>query len=439
MKNKLNQLRERLLSSAFYQKAPRPVRWIIGSLSYNLGMKLLSLLLAILLWNYVINSNTSITLNKTVYNITGVISGQTALADNKLALTEDPAQALTGISVTVEAPQAYYSRVSPDNIQVTLDLSNVRSPGTQEVPLRASSTYGRVRSISPDAVTVHLETLDSRNVAVNSTFVRQAEGYWYNVTRTNPTMLTVSGAASVVQSIASARVTANVSGLSSSVVTAVPYVLLDSAGNEIPQTLLKCSTSSVSLSIDIFPCREIPVSTDPASVLTGSPAEGYVLQSVSVQPESIQVAAERELLDSLDALMIEPVSIEGANQSFSARAKVSQLSDFKNVSSEQVYVNIGIAEASVKSYVDNVKVQFVGKAENLIATYEPLGVFVTGPQSQVEALQESGLNVAVDITGYEDGYYLLDPSIEEERYPDLVFESEAVSVTLTSINSETEE
>ena len=105
MKSKLIKLRERLFASRFYKNAPRPLRWIIGSLSNNLGYKLLSLLLAILLWNYVIATNTSITRNKTIYNLTGTVSGLSTLADNKLALTQSPEEALSGITVTVEAPR----------------------------------------------------------------------------------------------------------------------------------------------------------------------------------------------------------------------------------------------------------------------------------------------------------------------------------------------
>ena len=206
MKNKLIELREKLFASSFYKKLPRPIRWIIGSLSNNLGYKLLSLLLAILLWNYVIATNTSITRNKTLYNLTGTVSGLSTLADNKLALADSPEEALSGITVTVEAPQADYSRVSGDNVQVALDLSSVRSTGTQEVPLRATSSYGRVRGISPETLTLTFESLDSRNVAVNTVLVGEADGYWYNVSRTNPSILTISGAASVVQSITSARV-----------------------------------------------------------------------------------------------------------------------------------------------------------------------------------------------------------------------------------------
>ena len=434
MKNKLIQLREKLFASSFYRNSPGPVRWIIGSISNNLGYKLLSLLLAILLWNYVIATNSSITRNKTIYNLTGTVSGLSTLSDNKLALSESPEEALSDITVTVEAPQADYSRVSTDNVQVTLDLSSVRAVGTQEVPLRATSSYGRVRSISPETLTLTFEHLDSRNVAVNSVIEGQTEGYWYNVSRSNPSTLTISGAASVVQSITSARVVADVKGMTDSTITARPYVLLDAKGKEIPQDMLNCSTSSISVSVDIYPCRDIPVSTDLQSIITGIPAEGYEVQSVTIQPQSIQVAAEKELLDSLDQLVIEPVSVEGATQSLSAKSTVTQLSNFKNVSSEQVYVNVTIAEETVQEYIDNVRVIFTGKAENLIASYDQLGVEVTGPRSAVEQLREDGVTVSVDLKGLGEGYYILSPKIDEEAYAGFTIMSEAASVTLTDIS-----
>lgn len=436
MKNKLRALREKMLASSAFQKLPRPLRWIIASLSNNLGLKILSLLMAILLWNYVISTNTSITRLKTVQGLTGSVSGQTTLTSNQLAIIEDPTQMLSGLSVTVEAPQADYSRVSSGNVQVLLDLSSVRAAGTQEVALRATSAYGRVRSVSPSSLKLTFENLDSRNVTVNTELVGQSDGYWYNVSRVNPSVVTVSGAASVVQSIASARVSVDVSGMESSAVKAVSYALLDSDGNEISQRMLNRSTSSISVSLDIYPARELPFNTDISSLVTGQPAEGYFVESVTVQPESATVAADRELLDSLTELMIEPVALNGADHSFSARAAVSQLSDFKNVSTEQVYVNVNIVEETITAYVDNVKVLFSGTSDNLVASYEPLGVFVTGPRSDVEALQDNGLSVNVDLTDYAAGYYLLSPQIDGERYPELSFESEAVSVTLTDVSTE---
>ena len=436
MKNKLTALRERMFASEKYKRLPRPLRWVVGSLSNNLGYKLLSLLMAILLRNYVITTNTNITRSKTLYGLTGSVTGQSSLNSSQLAMIEDPTDALTGLAVTVEVPQADFARVSTDNVQVSLDLSSVRAAGTQQVPLRASSTYGRVRSISPQSLTLSFENLDSRNVTVNPEISGEMEDYWYNVSRVNPSSVTVSGASSVVQSITSARVSVDVSGMENSTVKVLPFQLLDQDGNEISQAMLNRSTSSISVSLDIYPCREIPFATDVASLITGQPARGYVVESVTVSPQSAIVAGDADLLDSLTQLMIDPVPVNGLSQSFSARAAVLQLSDFKNVSSEQVYVNVNIVEETITGYVDKVKVVFSNTADNLVASYEPLGVYVTGPKSAVEAVQQSGMTVQLDLEGYGAGYYLLGPTIDGERYPELSFESEAVSLTLTDVSTE---
>ena len=79
---------------------------------------------------------------------------------------------------------------------------------------------------------------------------------------------------------------------------------------------------------------------------------------------------------------------------------------------------------------------FIDTPENLVASYEPLGVFATGPRSAVEALQQSGMSVNVNLGGCEAGYYLLSPEIDGQKYPDLTFESEAVSVTLTDVSTD---
>jgi len=150
------------------------------------------------------------------------------------------------------------------------------------------------------------------------------------------------------------------------------------------------------------------------------------------------VAAEQDLLDSLTELVIEPVSIEGASQSFSVKSTVTQLSDFKNVSSEQVYVSVTLGEQTVEEYIDNVRVIFTGKGEHLIASYDKLGVYVTGPISAVEALRVEGVTVSVDIKGMEEGYYILSPRVDPEAYPDVEILSEAASVTLTDITADDE-
>ena len=331
------------------------------------------------------------------------------------------------------SPQAYYARISNDNVQVSLDLSSVRTAGSQEVSLRATSSYGRVTDISPDSLTLTFEAQDSRSVPVNAALTGDVqENYWYNISRINPANLSVSGAASVVRSIGSASVAVDVTGRDAPFTQAQPYSLIETGTGEIiSPEMLNRSSSSISVSVDVYPTKELPVSTDLANVITGQPAEGFVVQSVSMQPETVTVAADDELLEGLTELMIEPVNVDGMSQSFMARAEISQLSGLRNLSSEQVYVNVVIGEASISSWIDDVGVQVTGKGEGLSVEYSKLRVYVTGPRSEVERMQAEGTFVSLDLSGLGAGVYELEPKFDVERYPDMTFQPERETMTVT--------
>lgn len=402
-------------------------------LSRNIGLKVLSLAFAVLLWSYVVATNPSITRNKTVTGLTAYMSGQATLNAYRLALTSDPGSALNGITVTLEVPQAEYAYVSPDNVQVTLDMASVRSAGTQSVPLRATTSYGKVLRILPDSLTLAFESLDSRSVPVNVTLAGTDSKLWYTKNRINPQQLTISGAASVVQRISSASVTVDVTDRKENYTTAAPYVLYDSEGEEIPQAMLDCSASSITVGINIYPTRELAVSNNVEDVLTGQPAEGYVIESITMQPETVIVAADQELLDSLDVLLVEPIDVEGASQSFSRRVALSPLADIKYTSAEQVYVTVQIAEETSSTRLDNVELAFIGQDDTLALTWhrEAFSVRATGPKSRIEALENQRVVATVDLSGLKAGSYGVPLVFPEEEYPDITFEPEPATVRVT--------
>lgn len=409
--------------------------------SRNWGMKLLSLLLAILLWNYVVTSNQLITRTKTLSGLTGYVTSQATLSTYGLALPVNPAELIDDVSVRVEVSQSYYSQVSPDNVQVTLDLSKIRTAGTQEVALKATSTYGRVTSIYPASVTLSFEPLDSRSIPVNVAIVgERSEDAWYNISRTNPSVLTVSGAASNVRSISQARVNTDVTGADASYMRAETYVLLDANGNEIDQSMLNRSSSSITVVADVYPTKDIPVSAELTDVVTGRPAEGYVISEITLQPESITVAADQELLKDINELLIEPISVEGMSRSVSARAKVSKLPDFKYTSAQQVFVNITISEKDVSEWVEGTEVSFIGKAENLTLEWQknPVRVYVTGPRSEIEGLKAAGIPVTVDLTGLEAGSHKCELRFPVESYPEITFEAETPTISVNLVQASEE-
>lgn len=401
-----------------------------GSLSHNLGLKLLSLLLAILLWSYVVSSNPSITRTKDINGLTAYLTNESTLNANRLALSEDPSAALENISVRLEVPQSSYALANADNVQVTLDLSSVRSAGTQEVALSAATTYGRVLKILPESVTLEFEAYDSRSVPVNAVITgEQDANAWYNINRLNPEELVISGPSSVVQTIASAYVYVDVTDRDASYVTAARFVLLNYSGEEIPQTLLSSSSSSVTVGVDVYPTKELPISTDIEDVVQGTPAEGYEVTSVTIQPEAVTVAADQELLDNLTELLIQPVDVSGLSQTFSQRTRIATLTDFRDISTEQVYVTVTIEEVQQSAWAD-VNLTFINIPDDMSCTFTSADfrVLVTGPASRVQALTESGVEAVVDVSGLSAGEYMLPITVDAELYPGLTLEFEPADV-----------
>ena len=312
MKNKLGNWFECLENVRVIGQIVKGAKKLWRLVAHNFGLKVLSLLLAILVWNFVISTDSTITRTKTIEGLNAYITGQSTLTSaNGLALLEDPGEQLTDIAVMVEVSQADFANVNNNNVMVTLDLANARRTGKQELALKAVTSYGRIAKIIPSTVSVSVEEVDSRVIPVNVKMTgSMARDRWYKVNKSNPTVLTIKGPASVVQSIASAYVYTDVTGARSSFTAAEQYVLVDNDGNEIPQDMLERSSSSISVSVDVYPTKEIPVDTDPASVITGQPADGYEVQAVSIQPDTLTVAAEQELLDNIRQEMLEEIRRE---------------------------------------------------------------------------------------------------------------------------------
>jgi len=333
--------------------------------------------------------------------------------------------------VMLEVPHSDYPFVSQDNVQVALDLTSVRSSGTQSVPLRATTSYGKVVRITPESLTLSFEALDSRSIPVNVKFVgMEKAGYWYNRNRINPQQLTISGAASIVQDISSASVVIDVTDRVDSYTTAAKYVLYDGEGNEVPQSMLDCSASSITVGIDVYPTRELAISTNVEDVINGQVAEGYVIESISIQPETVTIAADEDLLESLDALLIEPIQLYSATNSFSRRVPLAPLANIKYSSANEVYVTVQIAEETVTETIEDVNLMFIGRNDSLSLTWNN-DVFIvraTGPKSRVNALQNKGISAIVDLTGLEAGVHDVPLVLSGEDYPDVTFDLQPATV-----------
>ena len=396
-----------------------------GWLTTRLGFKLLSVALAVLLWVIVVYNDESITRSRTLNGLSALLNGQNSLSSNSLALTENPLTELSGnITVELDVPQAQYSLVNENNVRVWLDLSSIRTAGTQLVPLNVTCTYGTVKNVFPSTVQVDVEALDSRSVPLNATLSGRDQSYWYNIRSLNPSTITVSGASSIVQNIAQGRLEVDVTNMSEATARAYPFTLYDYSGNEVSQDLLSRTSSSVTASIEVFPTKELTVSCDLEDIIQGRVADGYEVKSISVSPPTITVAADQSLLDSLTEIAIEPIEVESVDRSFTVRRSISKLSDIRFFSTEQVYVTVEIAESVDSVALSNVPVVLLNTPDHLEVTDTPdtINVRITGAVSEISDLTVDMLQATVDLSQAAAGVNSYPVQISVPGRPNLTFE-----------------
>lgn len=402
-------------------------RAVRESATRNVGVKILSIVLAIFLWSYVISSDTSITRTKVLSGVGVQLTGQTILQRNNLALLTDVTSQLASISVEVEVAQSNYALVSSSNVEVVLDLSNITRAGTQVISLRATTPYGRVTNIWPESVELQVEQLDTRYIPVNVEFVGEVrDNYWYDASSVNPSSITVSGPASVVQQVAEAVAFVDVTDRDAPFNRSWTLTLMDAEGNELSTNVLTRTSTSSTVRTEVYPTKTIPISTEIADVFKGTVAEGYEIVGVTISPESATVAAEAELLESLDVLRISPISVTNLKSTYSARASISSLSSFENISPEQVYVTIEVAEEIASQVVDNVVVRYVNVSADyrvyMDDTQAQITVIATGPRSVVSSLTQNDLIAIADLDGYGPGDHEVPISVQlSSEEPDVTF------------------
>ena len=384
---------------------------IKNALMNRIFLKILSVVFALLIWAYIIDTTPDLTRSRFVENLSVSVTGTTALNNNGLALATDVYQEFQGaIDASVNVSQKEYARLSDENISVFLDVSNIRSAGMHEIPLSATSSHGTVTNLYPEAISVRIDYLDTREVPIEVEMTGTSkDDHWYSINEKsiNPQTVVVSGPASIVQNATRAVAQVDITGQSSTFRRAAILRLQDSNSEALNTRLLTRSSSTCSVSIDVYPVKELPVSADASQIVV---ADGFEIAEITFQPATITVAAQSTLLDEIEELPVEiPDNLPTLNKTYTKRLSLSKLPDFKFMSTNQVYMTITLREKIASVAVSNVSVEVLGLSDEYEAFLMPgmVSVMVTGPQTKINELTKEDVYVYADLSNLMNGTYHL--------------------------------
>ena len=385
---------------------------VMGSKAFLL---LASVFVAVLFWGTLVASDGTLTRQKTFPSVAVSVTGEAALQSRGFIVMDDISELIPAVRMTVEVAQSNYDRVNGASYNPHFDLSQITGEGENELTIAyTSQLYGPVVACEPSSVTVNVERYMTRRVPVVLESVGETpEGVYLSASRTDPTMLSVSGPQSIVSGVTRAVARLDLSQLSAQRLedrTALLIELQNSAGEAVVSDKLQITnqtviTDTVVAETELVRAKWVPL--DLAAFVEGTPAEGYELVGVSAEEEQILVAAEDVTLSAIDVLTTDqPLNIDGATGNVTGYVRLRRMSGLANTLPTEISITALIEEKSAERTFRSIGVEIDGLDESAYrATLSSARVTaqLTGAYGFINGLSGDDVRLYVDLSGLGEG------------------------------------
>ena len=389
-------------------------------LTDNLGLKMLALILAIVIWWFVMNQNDPVR-SMIISNVPITIVNEESIAD--IGKVVEPEGSGT-VNVKVTERRSILNRLARNgsNFYVEADLENINEMNA--VPLtvvcdNSAVTWDEI-SISPTSLKVSTEDKTEQQFAVNVSLLGDvASGYAIGSTEVvgGKTIL-IAGPQSLVGIINQVTAPVSVSGLSADSALTSTLRIYDKNGAELTEAQMNrlelkdsygdlLSERTVDVNIDLWRVKNdirLHIET------VGRPAEGYWVSDISTVPETIQLAGTEEALERLGGQLTveELISVDNASEQIireiDLNDTISRHADLKfvNESDNIVTVTVRIEKTGdISLDIPLADIEMLNKPSDMKLVFTPadkINVRVQSLEGGGNTISSSDLEASVDLS-----------------------------------------
>lgn len=278
--------------------------------SNNLTAKILALILAAVLWIYVMNEQ-----NPPI-DSTFTVPVQIRNANTSMVVTDAPDIA----RVKLRGPRSIIAGVLTNDIQCYIDLKGL-GEGRHNVKI-VTQVPGSLEIVetNPDKAAIRIESSISRQLPIEVRLTgNAAAGAVVSRVTSSQENVTFAGSRSAVESVEKVIVPVDISGKSADFQASVPAIPVNRAGKEVEgltvipdkvQVTVAVAKESLKKTIDIRP------------LTYGELHTGYSLSSITTEPARVEVTGLADVLEKLDFVYTEPVNLSGISNNTKREVKL---------------------------------------------------------------------------------------------------------------------
>lgn len=372
----------------------------------NIGLKILSIALAVVLWLIVVNIDDP-TISK---NFTVPVTIENAEYLTDMGEYFEVMDDTKNVVFSVSGKRSYIEKLTGNDFKAVanmekIDISEDLKTGTIPVEITAVR-YANQLSVSkiPRYINVKLDDLaNSQYMITPVTAGEPAEGCIVGKLSVSPNLIKLSGPKSELSKVHHVEAVINVTDMSSDVTGTVIPTLVDKDGNVIESANIKKSVDSVTVSAQILGTKEVGIVTG----YTGTPADGYQFDSLVITPQTVMIQGTALGLNQVTNIAIPDyaVDITGASDKIIQTIDVNAyLPEGVTVYGGDSKVRIEVSIARVETKVIDVPVSRInviglGEGLDIVFAEETIPVRVTGIEREIDVITANDLELNLDVSG----------------------------------------
>lgn len=276
------------------------------SLTNNIGLKFLAVLIALVLWLAIVNVNDP-EKTITVSNIPISVTNESAITSRDMVYNVKSEQYL---NITVSGKRSIVSNLSAEDFRATASLKELSKVNSipVDVTTKNASLGRKITIVKQSAQTIlvdveNLEEKDFTDLVVEYTG-KVADGYVAGLSSMSTDEVTVKAPTSIIDKIKKVAVRCSLDGTNTNISKKCPVILYDKNDKEIKSDEIELSDKKIRVNVNVLRAKQVPISTINKDKL-GKPADGYVVDDVILSSDSITVYGSEESLDSIESLDIQ--------------------------------------------------------------------------------------------------------------------------------------
>ncbi|MCR5595136.1 MAG: hypothetical protein K6G12_04765 [Lachnospiraceae bacterium] len=370
------------------------------------GLKLGSVVFAILIWFLITNLNDPVVqyrINNVKVKLvnTNVVTdkGQTyEVLDNTNVID----------TVTITGPRTVIDALDEGNVVATADFNDLTLQNTVQIKLSTNKYNSQIESIKGtiENVQLNIENLQTKILALKTvTSGTVTEGYTIGEITADENQVRISGPESIINQVVRAEVNVPVTGFSQDIITDADIVLMNADGEVISSSSITSNISKVRVKVELLQTKSVGMTF----TTTGTPADGYEATGViTCEPETVLVAGRSAILQNLETITVEePINITGQAGDMMTLVDISESMptgvELADESFEgQVSVTVKIDKTTTRLIqLDPAEIQLLNVPEGYtVEITDPTGkynVTIEGLSDRIEAIDVSKIIASADL------------------------------------------